>query len=190
MIRVWDILTGLCKTSFHFPFSLYAVTGIWLVDKRLIFIRCSKIYVWDIEKEPYPVEGMSIDSQTIESRISGDGSMIFLCGQKSIQAWSVQTGGIVGEATLGDKLFYDHLIVDGSRVWVGPKDSQTQGWDFGIPSSPPVMLSNPPPPKHYLNFVDGVKEQPTILSKVEDTATGKVVFWLSSERHERPRVAQ
>ena len=96
----------------------------------------------------------------------------------------------MGEATLGDKLFYDHLIVDGSRVWVGPKDSQTQGWDFGIPSSPPVMLSNPPPPKHYLNFVDGVKEQPAILSKVEDTATGKVVFWLSSERHERPRVAQ
>jgi len=127
-------------------------------------------------------------SWNIKSRISGDGSIIFLCSSESIEAWSVQKGRIVGKV-MGN-LIYDHLTVDGSRVWVYQKYSQTEGWDFGIPGSLPAMLSNLPPPKPHLNFFDGIEESPYVLSRVEETATGKVVFWLSSKRYEWPDAVQ
>jgi len=38
VLRVWDILTGLCKTSFHCPVDHYSINNMWPVDNRLILV--------------------------------------------------------------------------------------------------------------------------------------------------------
>ena len=65
------------------------------------------------------------------------------------------------------------LIVDGSRVWACWPESNHQGWDFGIPGSTPVELSNIPP----LSSPSGLWD-PSQAS-IKNTASGEAVFKLS-----------
>ena len=84
---------------------------------------------------------------------------------------------------------FNPLIVDGLRVWVCFEDSKTLGWDFGTPDSPLILSTNFPPPRFHLDFINGAIEYPPILSRIKDTVTGEVVFWLSG-RYEEPSVAE
>ena len=155
------------------------MTCVWLEKK--------KIHIWDTEKgEHLQIPG--VQSYYRDLRISGDGSKVFLLGGESIQAWSIQTGQVVGEVRLEGEPLVNSLIVDGSRVWFYFKDLKTQGWDFGIPDSTPIPLSNTSPNKPQLAFL-GTDGQKTSPSRVEDIVTRKKVFQLSG-RHTRPHVAQ
>ena len=91
----------------------------------------------------------------------------------------------------GGKLSNDPLVVDGSRVWVHYKDSQTQGWDFGILDSTPIQLSIPPPDldRPRLDLIDGTKSESTGPSRIEDTVTGKEIFQLAG-RYANPTTVQ
>ena len=188
VVKTWDILTGQCKTSFQTPAGNNAwrdaqliggkVTCVWLDDK---------IHVWDTEKGEH-LQVPYIQYNVYDLRISGDGSKVFLLGGESIQAWSIQTGQVVGEVRLEGEPLVNSLIVDGSRVWFYFKDLKTQGWDFGIPDSTPIPLSNTSPNKPQLAFL-GTDGQKTSPSRVEDIVTRKKVFQLSG-RHTRPHVAQ
>ena len=106
-------------------------------------------------------------------KISGDGSRIFCFDTDSIQAWSVETGEIVGKVDLKYSSRDKSLTVDGSKVWVYHSDSGYEGWDFGIPGSSPVQLSNMPILPDTSMLWD--PEQ----SRIKDPVTGKVVFQLS-----------
>lgn len=111
-------------------------------------------------------------------RISGDGSKVFCLTWKSIQAWSILTGEAMGEAILGgDSPSLDPLHGNDSRIWVCFKGSPTQGWDFGDPSSPPILLSNTFLYRPRLNFVSGTG-QGTGPPMIKDAVTRKVVFQL------------
>ena len=193
LVKTWDISTGCCKSSFHIPAKYSSQKDAQLVNDKLIFTHYSdldaQISIWDAEKGKllqtlnhrcYRCKGL---------RISGDGSKVFLLNEKSIQAWSIWTGEVGGEVMFEGEPLYNSLIVDGSMVWLCSKDSQIQGWDFGTPDPSPIPSLSLPPPRTCLSFVNGMMEQPAVLSRIKDTVTGKVVFWLSG-RYDEPRVAQ
>ena len=187
VVKTWDILTGLCKASFQTPAKPDTWRDAQLIEGRLTFIwlEAQKIYIWDIEKEELlQTLNAQAHCHLIDLRISGDRSKVFLLDEKFIQAWSIQTGQLVGEVRLEGRPADDPIIVDGSKVWVYFKNSQAQGWDFGFPGSTPVPFSNTPLNKPHLDFV-GIKRQNTSQSRIEDKTTGIKVFQLSG-RYAKP----
>jgi len=107
-------------------------------------------------------------------RISGDGSKVFCLSWKTIQAWSIQTGEVVGEVGLEVFQSQRSLTVEGSRAWVHSPFSEPLGWDFGTPGTSLVRLSNTP-----LLHANDTKVWDIRQSAIKDTVTGKVVFQLT-----------
>ena len=191
VVKTWNILTGLCKASFQTPARGHTYRDTQIIKGRLTFVwlEDGNIHIWDIEK------GESIQTLDIQTtdwpydfRISGDGSKVFLLYKESIQAWSIQTGDIVGKVTLKGEPQHDSLIVEGSRVWIFWGDFQIQGWDFGFPGLTPIPLPNTPMDRPHLCFI-GTRSQHTSVSRIEDIVTGKVVFQLTG-RYVRPDMAR
>ena len=193
VVRSWDILTGLCKATFQAPAQMDPRNGPWwgvqLIDDRLILvwhIGGYHLHIWDSKKGgPPQVVNVQWKSFIMPPKISGDGSKAFLLIDGSIRAFSVHTGEVVGEVGLegdlvsegGKWLCRDPLIVDGSRVWVHFKDSQIQGWDFGISNSTPIPLSNRCPDGPHLEF--SIRKRETNQYRIKDKVTGNDVFQLS-----------
>ena len=180
VVRVLDILTGIWKASFQTPCTGDNLRDTQLIDDRviLVWLTDQEINVWDVTNDQLLRKiYVSYIFGASDLRISGDMSKIFYLGCHSICAWSVWTGEPVGEIELGQVVGED-LTVCGTRVWAHSRNLPTKGWDFGIPGSPPLPLHNTPPDRSCLDFVDGTKFWNTGPSRVEDTATGKVVFHL------------
>ena len=176
VVKIWDILTGLCKSSFQTPAEGTTWRDAQLIDGRLILIYCKdqKIHIWDAEKGEH--------LQTLNTswcnglRISGDRSKIFCLGDGVIQAWDMWTWKPAGEVKLeSDDFYLDSACPDGSKVWVQSEDLTVQGWDFGTSDSPPIPLSK----RFHLDFIGGPLWQTGITSWIKDTVTGKRVFQLS-----------
>lgn len=192
VVKTWDISAGLCKASFHTPAVISDWRDVCLVDGRLIvaWLTDEGICIWDVERsELLQMVKKSFNHPLSDFRISGDKSKVFYVDEESIQAWSIQTGEVVGEVKLEQKPHYHSLIVDGSKVWVHFKDSPNQGWDFGSSDSPPTLLPNTSPDRPHLDFIDSTKEWNTHPSRIEDTVSGKEVFQLP-ERYAKPLVSQ
>ena len=184
VVRTWDISTGLCKTSFQTPAKGANKRDAQLTNDGLVLVWYAdqKINIWDVEKEKllFEVNGLS----SIEDlKISGDGSRIFLLDAKTLKAWSIQTGIIVGTTQI---TFVPHssgsLTVDGLKVWVHNSSTEDEVWDFGVPDSTPVQLPNLPLTRLHPN---GTMLWDSSLSGIKEVATGKVVFRLS-KRYGRP----
>ena len=190
VVKTWDILTGHCKASLQTPAGDNTWRDVQLIGDRVtcVWLRDKKIHIWDTERGEHQIPDTQSTSGVKDLRISGDGSKIFILGEKIIQAWSIWTGEAVGEVRLGVKPLIDSLIVDGLRVWFFLEDLQTQGWDFGIPDSIPIPLSNTPPDKPNLVFL-GTQWQDISPSRIEDTVTRKEVFQLSG-RYAKPYAAR
>jgi len=145
IVKIWDISTGLCKTSFQIPAESSHKRDVQLINGRLIICWSieKKIHIWDAEKQELLLEIDEPDS--IEDlRISGDGSRVFTLHEFFIRAWSTQTGKVVDQVKIEDSKFMGSLTIDGLKVWAHWPQSKYQGWDFGIPGSSPVQLSNMP----------------------------------------------
>ena len=183
VVRTWDILTGLCKASFQTPAKARDRRDVQLINNRLIFVwhANEEINIWDAEKGilllkvrgPYYAENI---------KISGDGSRVFCLDSSGIQAWSIQTGEVVGKIKIGRSGYMESLIVTDSRVWVHYHDSTVQGWDFGILGSSPVQLPNILPDRLHSK---GAVLWDTGLSRIKDKVAGKVLFQLS-KRYGKP----
>ena len=177
VVKIWDIMTGLCKTSFQTPAKGYSHRDVQLIGGRLIFVWYAdqKIYIWDVGKDGLQMvdtPGFSVR----DLRISGDGSKVFVLTKNSIQAWSMWTGEAMGKVELeGEGYPYlDPLCVYGSRIWVYFEDLSTQGWDFGIPGLSPIPLSSISDRPH-LDFIRWPN------AKIKNMVTGKVIFQLSGK---------
>jgi len=179
IVRIWDISTGLCRASFQTPAKDPHWMDTHLTDGGLISIWCTdgKICIWDTEKgRLLRTVQLPID-EVMDLRISGDGSTVFCLYQKSIWAWSLWTGEIVGKVTVGLDLQHDSpLTIDGLRVWVwssslwGVVYLGMEGlicWDFGIPGSSPVRLSGASRNRPCMDFVGGPRENKSFLPAVK-----------------------
>ena len=189
VVRILDILTGLFKSSFCTKAGPKSLRDTRLINDKLIFVWCTirKIHIWNTgREEPLKTVDAKSNFSTTNLRISSDGSKVFLWDHQYLYALSTWTGEVVGEVKLEGELSGDPLTIDGSRVWVCFKGSQTQGWDFGISGMAPVPLSDipPDPDRPQLDFIDGTKEQNTGPSRIEDVVTGKEVYRLPMEYQE------
>ena len=184
IVKTWDIFTGVCKASFQTPAKGTNKRDIQIINGRLVLVwhTVQMINIWDIEEEKLLLK---IDGprNLRDIKFSEDGSRVFSIGERVIQAQSIQTGEIVAKAEIK---FVNYNIVsftvNGSRVWVFYTNAKTQVWDFGIPDSSPVLLSDIS--LHILQ-PKGAVLWDTGPSCVKEKATGKVVFWLS-KRYGRP----
>ena len=184
VVRIWDISTGLCKSSFQTPAKGTNKRDVQMANDILVLVWYAdrKIKIWDIEKEKLLFlvdrpEGLE------DLKISGDGSKVFLLDERSIKAWSMQTGKPVGTAEIvSDKHSSGALTIDGSKVWVHNSRAKDRVWDFGTLDSSPVELPNKPLSRPH---PDGTILWDSGLSGIKEKATGKVIFKLS-KRYGRP----
>ena len=174
VVKTWDISTGLCKASFQTSARGSDRRDVQLIDGRLIFVWCThwEIYVWDVRKGKLLSE-IGQPGYSKDLRISGDGSRVFSLGKHSICAWYIQTGEVANKVAIGYSETVGSLTMDGSKVWAYWPQSEYQGWDFQIPGSPPVQLSNMPMLCNGSVFWDPKQ------TRIKDAVTGKVVFQLS-----------
>ena len=182
VIRTWDIITGCCKESFHTSAKYSVWKDVRFINGRLILAWYvdQRIYISDTEKgEPSQTVDPQVKSLSSGLRISADGSKVFFLSDSFIQAWSIQTGDVVGEMRLGEKSQLDALCGGGSRVWV---HSPTQGLDFGSSGSSPILLLDVVSDRPHLDFI-------STQSRVVDTVTGQEVFQLSG-KYARPDFMQ
>lgn len=186
LVRTWDFSTGLCTESFQTPAKDLNTRGsqnirdIQLIGGELILVwhRDQEINIWDVRKGGLllAIALSESDSEELDDmRISGDGSKLLLYCGEYIKALCMQTGEAVGEVQFEDELYRQFLTLDGSRVWVSHV-SGYEGWDFGSSESPPVVLVGQPPNKLHPN---GRVFWNTYLSRVQDVATGNVLFQLA-----------
>ena len=174
VVGIWDISTGHCKAFFQTPAKYHHMGAGQVVDGRLVFVWFveEEIHIWDAEQgEHHIVAAAWGDIEGI--RISGDGYKVFCLRWESIHAWSILTGEVMGEVELKYSSPQRSLTVDGSKVWVYSPIEEPQGWDFEIPSSPPVQL-----PITATPYPNGTTPWRDNLPEIKDTATGKVVFRL------------
>jgi len=171
VIGTWGISDVFCNGSPQTP----AGDSHQMIDCKLIFVWYTdkKINIWDVQKgKPLQIVNVA-KSDVMDLRVSGDGSKVFCLYKRSVQAWDILTGETVGEA--GGMWQARRIITtDDSKVWVA-EYAGIQGWDFGIPGSPPVGLSKDIPDMLYLN---DTKVWEINKSRVKDIVTGKVVFQL------------
>ena len=189
VVQTWDLSTGLCKASFH-----TAVKGgrdVRLIDGKLIIVcdgndwsdgegenGAGKIQIWDVEKDELLRAVDTPERGIIDLWMSGDGAKIFCLCEGSVRAFSTRTGEDVGEVTFQGQLQPDSLTVGGTRVWVHFAHSPPQGWDFGIPGSPPVPLSSSSPNKPRLDITDSTEAQNTGAAKIKNATSGRELFQL------------
>ena len=175
MVRTWGISTGHCKAAFQTLAKGYCLGDVRLINSRLTIAweEGMRIHIWDVEKGELQIV-RSIQGIIYDVKISGDGSKVFSLHSETIQAWSILTGEAVGEVQHGISQYRRFLAVDGSRVWVRCPLSKPLGWDFGVPGSSPILLSNAPP-----LHPNDTKLWDISQSRIIDAVTGKVVFQLA-----------
>ena len=183
-IKTWDVSTSLhgIPTQTSTKDSRYG--GTKQANSRLIFVwyLSEMLHVWNAEKGEFILQLHIPKHNTLDLRISGDGSKIFHISNNFIQVWDIWTGVTMGTVEYKDIEDVSLLAIDGSRVWV--KHSvfdyvwPSIGWDFGTLDSSPVELSADPPARLYLS---NTKFWDTSLCGILDTVTGKVVFQLPAQ---------
>ena len=185
VVKTWDILTGLCKESIKTPAKGIRFGDIQVIDGRLFITWCEpgyeyqKIYFWGagwdvrqmIGETRIPPRGL---------RISGDGSRIFFVNELSIGAWDIQKRELAIEQDLGELFEYhfDPLCLGDSKVVVCTREPLTQIWDFGVPGSTPIWLSEASSGRPHLRLVGIRRWSNTNPVQVKDSVTGKEILQL------------
>ena len=191
LVRTWDLSTGLCESFLQTPAEDVFLGDARVIGGRLVVAWCDggrKIHIWDTVTGGLPRTVDVPNLNPLALVVSGDGSKVFLVGLRSVQARSTWTGEVVG-GVRSRLTFSDPSCMEGSRLLVRYKDSSIQGWDFGIPGSPPISLFGTSLDRSRLDFIRGTEWMNTGPARVEDTVTGKEVFRLSGE-YAQPTGAQ
>ena len=193
VVKIWDLPTGFCKTSFWTPAKGSCQRDAQLVNGRVIFIWYAdkKIHISYAERGEVIQTVDASGGDVVDIRISGDGSTVICLFQEYIRGWSRWTGEVVdiggGMSTKPDTF----LTIDSSSVWVNEPWSGITGWRLG-PShlGPPSIKHCAEPPKRpHLDFIGGIRKERSFLPGIENTFTGEEVFRLPG-KHARPTNAQ
>ena len=174
VVKAWEISTGICKRSSQFPVECLGWRDIQLVNGKPILVWCvdGRVHGWDAEDGQLLWE-VHVPWYTADDlKISGDGLRIFVQSWTRIWAWSLQTGEVMGKVKFKYQGAMHPLIVDGSKVWAHWYSSDYKGWDFGIPGTVPIELSNEFTPPG-LSVLWNPQQ-----ARIKNPATGKVIFQL------------
>jgi WD40 repeat protein len=180
VVSIWDLSTGQCKSSFQTSAKGSYQRGVQLVNGRLILVWCTnkEIYIQDVEKSQILQTVDAPESNVLDIQISEDASKVFCLDEYYIQAWSVQTGEVVGSVGYRwDQPRGILMSIDGSRVWVHFHQSKTVGWDFGISGSSPTIIQELPEKPHMDLVCQAVKDR-IYFPGVDDAVAGKKVLQL------------
>ena len=186
-VIIWDILTGLYKKSFQTPAKLASYGDAQLMDDRLLLVwgNLYGIYTWDSREGQHPLKFDPNSTSVCGVRISGDWSKVFCLVMKEnttiIQAWAMWTWELVGKVKVGAEvgMALDHFHAGGSRIWIQFENSQIKGWDFDVPGSSPVPVSNIMSERPHLDLIGATWHDS--LYFIKNTVTGKEVFRLSGK---------
>ena len=175
MVKLWELSTGLCKTSIQTPAKHFHKGDLQLNNGRLLFVweADEGVHALDCEKGELLWKVDSPLGGVDDLRISGDGSRIFVLCAPDISALSIQTGEVMDQLQIEYEGTSGFLVMDGTNVWAGWPKSNYQGWDFGILGSVPIKLSGLPKASS-----NGTLWNPE-RTKIKNLATGEVVFQLS-----------
>ena len=175
VVRVWDILTGICKGSIRTPAEDVQLADMKMTSSGLAITWCkgnfgesidvsSKIYFWNSKRGmPQKVGAASEMPQGL--RLSGDGSRVTYMDNRGSQVWSTETGKFISRTI--PKVPRYLLSHHESEALVHPQSSQ-------ISSGRP-----------HLNLVN-TRGQPV---RVEDSITRKGVFQLCG-KYAKPSAVQ
>ena len=178
VVKIWDVMTGRCKSSFSTPAKGYHDTHlahntliiVWYWDLSADADTGVERHIWDVYNGQLLGKFHSSLSRIRGLRISGDGSKIFALGYHCIAAVSMQTGEEVGRIELESGRVYN-LFVRGSQVWVD--DPRRGRWDFGGPG---VLPFEEFPDGRQLKLVDSKRGRDIKPCWMEDIVTKRRVF--------------
>ena len=187
VVKVHDLKTGICETSFSTP--AMGIQDIHLVDDTLIVVwweAGDRTYrVWDVGNgQLVQTVGSSLE-EISDLRISEDGSRIFGLGGGRIECRSIQTEEDTGHVEVQDIGGQGRFVVHGYKVWL--EGSQDVGWEFGDREISRFSLSTGFPDRPRLLLVDPPANLMAAPAWVQDTVTGRAVFYLP-ERYMKPGV--
>ena len=185
VIKTWDIPINFHEISTQSLAKDPRYGDTKLVNSRLIFVWYigEMLNVWNAEKGEFIMQLHIPEHNTIDLRISGDGSKIFHIHSEFIQAWDIWTGATMSTGKHKGFTSVELFAVDGSRVWIEYTsglmiERRSTGWDFGGLDQSPVRLNTSPPPRLDLS---STKRWDTNLCRILDLVTGKVVFQLPAQ---------
>ena len=181
-IKTWGISTGIHKGSLQIPAEDSHQSNIQPINSKLIFVWYAdqKINIWDAEKGELLQTIEVLRDGVTDLKVSGDGSKVFCLYGKFIQAWDIWTRKAVGVMKFWTWGLAGILAIDDSKVWIEYKtlvSTDSRGWDFGIPGSSPVELSDNKQPPDRLSLNDTMVWEIN-MSRMKDVVTGKVVLQL------------
>ena len=185
VVKIWDLTTSRCELQFSTPAK--GIQDSHLVGDTLIAVWWAaddkKYRVWDVGNGKLLRTVRSSLDEILDIRISEDESRIFGLGGERIEARFIQTGEDAGQVELQNMERQGELVVDGSKVWfAGSKDA---GWDFEGREVSSFSLSGGFPDRPRLKLVDLPINRIAKLARIQDTVTGRPVFYLP-ERYTKP----
>ena len=176
VVKVWDVITGRCKSSFSAPAQ--GIHDTQLARDTLIIVWCPEAgryslveyHIWDVYKGQLLRKFHSYSSYLLDLKISGDGSKIFRLEYHHIVATSTETGEEVGRVELENEVLFD-LFVRGSKVWVNNRRHRI--WNFGGPGAPAFEEF---PDEPQLGLVNSRRDRDIKPCWMEDIVTERQVF--------------
>ena len=193
MVKIWDILTGLCKDSIMTPAKDIHYGEMQVISGGLVISwwKDETIYFWNSQQgEVQEVDTGPAYRSLGGLRISGDGSRVFCVNRWKIQSWTIETQELVTKnPQKAPSRQLDPLRMDNSKILVQLGTSSTEVWDFGAPGSTCIQLSELSSDRPQLNLTDIRKQSPGSPVQVQDSVTGKVIFQLYG-KHRDPSAIQ
>ena len=184
VVKIWDIVTGLCKEVIITPAKDMYYGDIQVIDSGLAISWCmgEDVYFWNAQQDQVQEVGIR-DAQLGALRISGDGSRVFYVDGHKLRSWSIETKECISMDSGSSKYFLDPLRMNDSKVLVQLGVSSTEVLDFGAPGSTCIQSSGLSLDRPQLNLVDN-RIWSSGPVQIEDSGTGKVLFQLYGKYRE------
>ena len=132
VVKTWDLITGICKSSFSTPAKGRQDT--YLAGGTLIIVwwtgRWAEFHVWNVYRGQRLPSWYSPLPEVMDIKISGDRAKIFGQGDGCTETVSVEIAADARRAPGRIPYTGDRFFTHKSRLWLGSQDWWSQGrWD-------------------------------------------------------------